>query len=301
MYDRCRLAASGHPAWDELATWWMSRYKSSTQRTYATYLPRWNKWCTSRRIDPLVARRADVELWLRMVADSGLSRASVAAHYDAVASLYRLAYEEELVGANPCARIARPKIHRELQRREVLTVLEYAAFLTTARHLGPTHHAIAVLGGMMGLRATEMATLTVESFGTVRGYATVIVIGKGDKPARVPVPIPALGAVQGAVAGRSAGPLLRTRTGAGMDGRSVHRYVAATARAAGIARPIGPHALRRTVGTVGLNQGIPLRDVQRLLRHARPETTLGSFDITGEALERHASHQVAGFLAGWAG
>lgn len=74
-----------------------------------------------------------------------------------------------------------------------------------------------------------------------------------------------------------------------MDRRTVYRYVAATARAAGISRPIGPHALCRTVGTVGLNQGIPLRDMQRLLRHARPETTLGSYDITGEALERHAS------------
>ena len=295
------LPPSGSAVWDELATWWLSRYKPSTQRTYATYLPRWNRWCAGRRIEPLAARRADVELWLRTVADSGLSRASVAAHYHAVASLYRLAYEEELVVTNPCARVTRPKIQRELQRREVLTVLEYAAFLTTARDLGPTHHAIAVLGGMMGLRATEMATLTVESFGTVRGYATLIVLGKGDKPARVPVPIPALGAVQTAIGGRTAGPLLRTRSGAGMDRRTVHRYVAATARAAGITRPIGPHALRRTVGTVGLNQGIPLRDVQRLLRHARPETTLGSYDITGEALERHASHQVAGFLAGWAG
>ena len=121
------------------------------------------------------------------------------------------------------------------------------------------------------------------------------------RPARVPVPIPALGAVQAAIDARTAGPLLRTRSGAGMDRRTVHRYVAATAKAAGITRPIGPHALRRTVGTVGLNQGIPLRDVQRLLRHARPETTLGSYDITGEALERQASHQVAGFLAGWAG
>ena len=58
-----------------------------------------------------------------------------------------------------------------------------------------------------------------------------------------------------------------------MDRRSVHRYVAHTARVAGITRPIGPHALRRTVGTVGLNQGIPLRDIQRLPRHTRPETT----------------------------
>jgi integrase/recombinase XerD len=122
-----------------------------------------------------------------------------------------------------------------------------------------------------------------------------------SKAARVPVRLPALPAVQAAIDGRTGGPLLRTRTrtGAGMDRRSVHRYVARTARAAGIARPIGPDAVRRTVGTVGLNQGIPLRDVQRLLRHARPETTLASYDISGDALKRHASHQVAGFLAGW--
>jgi len=295
------LPTSGHAAWDELTAWWLSRYKASTQQTYATYLPRWVTSCADRGLDPLAARRADVELWLRSVADSGLSRASVAAHYDAVASVYRLAFEENLIAANPCARIARPRVHRELQRREVLTVLEYAAFLTAARSLGPDHHAIAVLGGMMGLRASEMAGLTVDALTNVRGYVTLTFIGKGDKPARVPVPLPALPAVQAAMDSRTSGPLLRTRSGAGMDPRSIHRYVAGTARAAGIARPIGPHALRRTVGTVGLNQGIPLRDIQRLLRHARPETTLTSYDISGDALERHASHQVAGFLAGWAG
>jgi integrase/recombinase XerD len=73
------LPPSGHAAWDNLASWWLSRYKTSTQRTYATYLPRWNRWCAARRIDPLGARRADVELWLHTVADSGLSRASIAA------------------------------------------------------------------------------------------------------------------------------------------------------------------------------------------------------------------------------
>jgi len=176
------LPPSGDATWDELAMWWLSRYKPSTQRTYATYLPRWSRWCADRRINPLAVRRADVELWLRAVAGAGLSRASIAAHYDAVASIYRLAYEEELVAANPCARVTRPKIQRALQRREVLTVLEYAAFLSTARHLGTTHHAIAVLGGMMGLRATEMATLTLESIGVVRGYTTLIVRATDTSP-----------------------------------------------------------------------------------------------------------------------
>src|SRR3954447_10089273 len=135
------LPMSGHAGWDDLAAWWLSRYKVSTQQTYACHLPRWTAWCAGRGLDPLQAGRADVELWLRSVADSALSRASVAAHYDAVASIYRLAFEEDLIAVNPCARITRPKVLRELQRREVLTVLEYAAFLTAARALGPTHHA----------------------------------------------------------------------------------------------------------------------------------------------------------------
>ncbi len=71
------------------------------------------RWCSGRGIDPLVARRADVERWLPSMADTGLPRASIAAHYDAVASLYRLAYEE-VIPANPCARVTRPKIQQEL-------------------------------------------------------------------------------------------------------------------------------------------------------------------------------------------
>jgi integrase/recombinase XerC/integrase/recombinase XerD len=78
-----------------------------------------------------------------------------------------MAHDEALIADNPCARIPRPKVHRELQRREVLTVLEYAGYLTAARSLGPARHAIAVLGGMMGLRASEMAGLTVESLTNV--------------------------------------------------------------------------------------------------------------------------------------
>jgi integrase/recombinase XerD len=112
------LPTSGHAGWDDPATWWSSRYKASTQQTYATHLPRWTALCAGCELNPLQAGRADVERWLRTVAASGLSRASTAGHYDAVASIYRLACDENLIGINPCARIARPKVLRELQRRE---------------------------------------------------------------------------------------------------------------------------------------------------------------------------------------
>ncbi len=101
--DPVVLPPSGHAAWDDLVTSWLSRYTVSTQRTYATYLPRWTAWCTGCGMDPLQAGRADVERWLRKVADSGLSRASRAGHYDAVASIYRLALQENLIEVDACA------------------------------------------------------------------------------------------------------------------------------------------------------------------------------------------------------
>lgn len=286
--------------WDKLVDWWLSRYKPSTQKTYGSYIPRWVFWCENHEVKPLDANRIHVELWLREVATTGKAQATIATCYDAIASLYKFLHDEDLIIRNPCQRIARPKVHYELQRREVLTVLEYAAYLTAARALGPNHHAIAVLGGMLGLRASEMASLQIESLSTVRGYTILTFLGKGDKPARVPVPIPALGAIQSVVSDRTSGPLLRTKAQTAMDRRSVHRYVVATAKAAGITRSISPHALRRTTATTGLNQGIPLRDIQQLMRHTRSETTLRSYDV-GEGIERHASHQIAGFLAGFGG
>jgi integrase/recombinase XerD len=245
------LPTSGHAAWDDPATWWVSRYKASTQQTYATYLPRWTSWCAGRGLNPLRAgsrRRAVAAHGRRLRAVSGLDRRALRR-----AGEHPAGFDENPIASNPCARIARPKVLRELKRREVVTVPEYAAFLTAARALGPTHHAIAVLGGMLGLPASEMAGLTVASVSTVRGYVTLTFVGNGRQARPRPVPLPALPAVHAAIDGRTSGPLLRTRTGAGMERRSVHRYVARTARAAGIARPISPHALRRPVGTVGLD------------------------------------------------
>jgi hypothetical protein len=58
------LPMSGHAAWDDLAAWWLSRFKVSTQRTCATCLPRWTTWCADRAIDPQAARR-DIQRLLR--------------------------------------------------------------------------------------------------------------------------------------------------------------------------------------------------------------------------------------------
>lgn len=46
------------------------------------------------------------------------------------------------------------------------------------------------------------------------------------------------------------------------------------AGAAGISQHVTPHALRRSYITIGLLQGVPLRDMQRAARHVKADTTV---------------------------
>jgi site-specific recombinase XerD len=46
-------------------------------------------------------------------------------------------------------------------------------------------------------------------------------------------------------------------------------------RRAGITQRVTPHALRRSYITIGLLQGVPLRDMQRAARHSKADTTVG--------------------------
>jgi Phage integrase family len=151
--------------------------------------------------------------------------------------------------------------------------------------------------GMLGLRVSEACAADIADLRYEAGYELLHVLGKGAKPADIPLPIPVLRAVREAVGGRTAGPILRTRTGRRMDRAGASRALTRVARAAGITRPISPHGLRRTFCTTGLVAGIGIRDMQYAMRHADPRTTM-RYDMAKANLDRHAAHAVAAYLAG---
>jgi hypothetical protein len=57
------------------------------------------------------------------------------------------------------------------------------------------------------------------------------------------------------------------------DRRTIHRYVAAVARRAGVGR-VHPHQLRHTLATQCLNRGMSLEAIAALLGHRSPRMTL---------------------------
>lgn len=69
------------------------------------------------------------------------------------------------------------------------------------------------------------------------------------------------------------GFLLEREDGQAFDRRTIHRYVAAVARRAGIG-PVHPHQLRHTLATQCLNRGMSLEAIAALLGHRSPRMTL---------------------------
>ena len=123
-------------------------------------------------------------------------------------------------------------------------------------------------------------------------------MGKGAKPATMPITVPVLRVLDACRGERTAGPLLlRPVSGKPIDRRDVYRMVLRVAEAAGIPRHVSPHSLRHAAITNALDAGVPLRDAQILARHADPRTT-EHYDRARGILDRHGVHFLTAYVAG---
>ena len=287
--DPSSLAAAG----------FLARYRESTVSAYRNDLRCYWAWCAEHDLQPLQAQRAHLELYLRDLHAKGYAPATISRRLSTVAGLFRYAVIDEVVAKNPALAVTRPKVQWEGQRRTVLHPLEFAAVLTAARQHSDTAHALVALLGMLGLRVTEACQAQVSDLRYTGGYQVLRIVGKGSKPADIPLPIPVLRAVQAAVADRHDGPILLSGTGLEMKRGAAARLLSKVVRLAGVSTTASPHALRRTFCTAGLISGVPLRDMPYAMRHADARTTI-RYDMARANLDRHAAHSVAAYLAGMA-
>lgn len=275
----------------------LARYRGATLRAYQQDLKAYLRWCNDRQLQPLQVTRPHLELYLRWLEDRGYAPATIGRRFTTVAGFYRYAVLDGHLQVDPSVAVSRPKVPWEAQRRTVLHPLEFAALLTAAREHGPGSHALVALLGMTGLRVGEACRLDVTDLQAQAGYELLTVIGKGHKPALIPLPVPVLRAVREATGDRHAGPMLLNTRGGRLSPSSAAARLRTLGRHAGLSRPFSPHSLRRTFCTAGLLINVPLRDMQLAMRHADSRTTL-RYDMARANLDRHAAHTVAAYLAG---
>ncbi|WP_156354276.1 tyrosine-type recombinase/integrase [Gordonia sp. HS-NH1] len=274
---------------------------TNTQVAYRSDLVMWLRWCDEHNQDPLYGiTRPLIELWMRWLRDDRKNSPSTINHrVGTLSQLFDLAADDDLVVKNPCRLVRRPRAGGDPGDRIALTRDEMQRLSGAARRSGPADLALVLLMGHMGLRVSEACGLDVEDCAVItEAHRCVRFVGKGGKPALIPLPPVVQRAVDDAAAARSTGPLLVRRDGSRMTRRSADRVVkrlAKTARITGVS--VSPHTLRHTFVVGALDAGAPPRTVQLSARHADLSTTLRCYDRGRHVLDDHAAYVVAGYFS----
>ena len=230
-------------------------------------------------MDPLVGiQRAHVELYIRSLGEAGLVASSTNTMMHGVRGFFRFAHIDGLIPADPAVYARLPKVHADESRTQGLDRLELIRFLQIAQTITVHTAPWPYLLGINALRASEAAAVRIEDYAeTLRGHRVLHLVGKGDKPATMPLTVPVLRVLESCRGERTDGPLiLRPMSGNPIDRRDAYRMVARVAKDAGIPRHISPHSLRHAAITNALDAGVRSatpRDSPGTPTHEPPSTT----------------------------
>lgn len=147
----------------------------------------------------------------------------------------------------------------------------------TTTPIGLRDYAVVVMIARLGLRAGEVASLSLEDLDWHRGRLTVR--GKGARTLVLPLPVDVGEAVVAYLRGGRPEAadrvvFLRTRTPfVGLSSKGISGCVARLAERAGLG-VVHAHRLRHTIATQVLAHGGSLVEARELLGHARSDTTM---------------------------
>jgi site-specific recombinase XerD len=272
----------------------LARYNGRTLDAYRHDLRGFFQWAAQNNLAVLAATRPHFELYRTWMEGRGLAAATIDRRLSTVCGFYRFAHIDGRIASNPAQYVRRPQVHPSTGRG--LDRSELGVFLFTAEQYDRAHAALAVLLGLNGLRVSEACATNVEDLAIERGHRTLRVLGKGNKPATIPLVPRTARTIDLAVGERSEGPILRRQDGERLDRRTAHRWVRSIGKRAGLGA-VHPHMLRAAFIMAALDAGVPLRDVQLAARHADPRTTT-IYDRRRQNFDCHAAYVVVAFVAG---
>jgi integrase/recombinase XerD len=282
-FDQEQLAAAS----------FLARYSGRTLDAYRDDLRRFFQWAHDHGVEVMKATRPHIELFRVWMEQRGLAPATIDRRLSTVCGFYKFAHIDGIITSNPAQYVRRPQVHPTDARG--LDRTEFGVFLFTAERFDRDHAALAVLLRLNGLRVSEACESNIEDLGFERGHRTLKIIGKGHKPATIPLVPRTARTIDLAVGERCEGPILRRRDGQRLDRRTAHRWVKTIGKRAGLGH-VYPHMLRSAFIMAALDAGAPLRNVQIAARHADPRTTT-IYDRRRQNFDRHAAYVVVAFIA----
>lgn len=160
------------------------------------------------------------------------------------------------------------------------------------RTVGRRDHAILLLLFRLGLRAGEVAAITLDDIDW-RAGEFLVRNGKGGRQERLPLPADVGEAIVSYLQRRSRtgerALFLRVVAPKGaIRGSAVSAVVRLACKRAGLSPSVGSHALRHTAAIEMLRAGATLQEIGEVLRHQEPRTTARYAKVDRKTLRRLA-------------
>ncbi len=273
----------------------------STLAAYRDDLARFAEWLSPTQ-HLFAADRVTITQFLAHLGAVGVNGRSQARLLSSLRQFYRYQRRNGGVMSDPTHDIDMPTTVQRLPT--TFSEADIEALLATPNDgsaLGQRDHAMLELMYAAGLRVSELVGAGRDQINLRQGM--IRLTGKGGRERVVPLGEPAVAVVSDYLQ-RARGVLLGaavcdrlfvTSRGTGMTRQNFWHRIRRHAAAAGIRKPISPHALRHAFATHLLNHGADLRAVQMLLGHADLSTTQIYTHVANARLKKlHAAHHPRG-------
>lgn len=167
--DPLRMAAAAY----------LARFRGQSRIHVESELRGYLIWCAERRLDPLTAGRAHIELWIRWMQDTRrYASSTVSRRVSVVAGFYRTCVIDGVLEHSPAEYVRRPTVSQQSPTLG-LSHLQFEAMLAAARDSSnPNDFALVCLLGLLGLRIFETTGLDVDDLGEEHGHRVLRVLGR---------------------------------------------------------------------------------------------------------------------------
>lgn len=216
--------------------------------------------------------RADISEYLAELGRQGVSGVTRARKLAAIRELFRFLEASGAIHRSPALGLETPK--KEKRSRSYLQPDEYRAMLSLAGS-NPRDFCILQVFLQTGLRLTELRELKLSEIDLQAGILQVRA-GKGMQERELSLEGKATRSIKSYLRIRPqsvADHLFLNQYGEPISQRGIQKLVTKYARAAGIRKQVGVHALRHTFATIKAKQGVSPFKLRRWLGHARLDTT----------------------------